>query len=325
MKDQVRLIQQCKERSNGNLAAEMSELLGVNLDAAYRRMRGDTALTLDEIKKICLKYNISFDSIINYSGSVVPFQFNAMFNEEFSILNYLRAISEQLAVMAQIENSKIVLTAMDLPYFRIFGFQALSKFKLFFWQRSVLNLDQFKFKRFDVDDAMDEYLEVVDGIYRDYHCVESVEIWAPESLDSTIKQVIYYVESGLFTNRKTMHAIYEDLEMLLNKLENEAALGKKILQSSEEIVTSKFDMYQSDIFLSNNSIQAKIGDKTYSYVSFNSFNSLMSFNPSFSMECNRWIEQIRLKSVLLSEVSEKLRYQYFLKLRNRLEELKRMF
>jgi hypothetical protein len=325
MEDQIRLIQQCKERSRGNLAAELSELLGVNLDAAYRRMRGDTSLTLDEIKKICLKYSISFDSIINYSGSVVPFQFNAMFNEEFSILHYLRDIADQLAVMAQIENSKIVLTAMDLPYFRIFGFKALSKFKLFFWQRSVLNLEKFKFKKFDVDDEMDEYLEVVDRIYRDYHKVESVEIWAPESLDSTIKQVIYYIESGLFTNKKTIDAIYQDLEFLLNKLENEAALGKKILQSPKEIVTSKFDMYQSDIFLSNNSIQANIDDRVYSYVSFNSFNSLMSFSPSFSLECKMWIEQIRLKSVLLSEVSEKLRYQYFLKLRNRLEELKRLF
>ena len=49
---QTILIEQCKERVGvKNLAAELSELLGVNTDAAYRRMRGTTALTFKKFKK----------------------------------------------------------------------------------------------------------------------------------------------------------------------------------------------------------------------------------------------------------------------------------
>ena len=93
MSNQNLLIEHCKDRVGAkNLANELADLLGVNVDAAYRRMRGVTALTFDEIQKICLHFNISFDSIINYSGKLVPFQFNGMFGSKFSMHAYLENI-----------------------------------------------------------------------------------------------------------------------------------------------------------------------------------------------------------------------------------------
>jgi hypothetical protein len=322
---QTILINQCKERIGAkNLAAVLSELLGVNADAAYRRMRGDTALTFDEIQKICLRFNISFDSVINYQGRLVPFQFNGMFKDKFSIINYLSGIEQELKMLSKMgtNDAKIVMTAMDLPYFRQFGFKSLSRFKLFFWQRSVLNLPEFATRKYDANESLGEYEDITDRIYHNYHGVPSTEIWAPETLDSTIKQLQYYLESGLFINRESALQICDDIDALLSKLEGEAQLGRKLIQTSKGTISSAFEMYQSDIFLSNNCIQAFKDGKTYTYVSFNSFNSLMSFSPHFSEECNRWIEQIRLKSILLSEVSEKLRYQFFKSLREKLEGLR---
>ncbi len=321
------LIEQCKERvGSKNLASELADLLGVNLDAAYRRMRGDTALTFDEIQKICQRFNISFDSVINYQGRLVPFQFNAMFKDKFSILQYLKGIEQELEMLAKMGSSdaSMVLTAMDLPYFRQFGFKSLSRFKLFFWQRSVLNLPNFSTRKYDANESLGEYEEITDRIYQSYHGVSSTEIWAPETLDSTIKQVQYYLESGLFVDKKSAQQICDDIDALLTKLEGEAQLGRKLIQTPKGTISSPFEMYQSDIFLSNNCIQAVKDGRVYTYVSFNSFNSLMSFSPHFSDECNRWIEQIRLKSILLSEVSEKLRYQFFRSLREKLEGLREM-
>jgi hypothetical protein len=322
---QAVLINQCKERIGAkSLAAELSELLGVNTDAAYRRMRGDTALSFDEIQKVCQHFNISFDSVINYQGKLVPFQFNAMFQSKFHILEYLKNIEQELKTLSRLgaESAKITMTNMDLPYFRQFGFKSLSRFKLFFWQRSVLNLEDFKQKKFDAYEQLDDYETITDNIYKYYHGVSSTEIWAPETLDSTIKQIQYYHESGLFVSKESATAICDDVQYLLDKLEQEAQLGKKVVQTPKGAISSDFEMYQSDIFLSNNCIQAEFNNKTYTYVSFNSFNSLMSFSPHFSQECTHWVEQIRLKSILLSEVSEKLRYQFFKNLRQKLDELR---
>ncbi|MDA0778964.1 MAG: hypothetical protein O3C19_07870, partial [Bacteroidetes bacterium] len=289
-----------------------------------RRMRCRTELSFSEIQKICIHFNISFDSIINYRGRLVPFQFNGMFQDKFSIIGYLSNIEQELKMLAGLEDKggRMTMTAMDLPYFRQFGFKSLSRFKLFFWQRSVLNLEEFSTKKFDANESLGEYEEITDRIYQSYHGVSSVEIWAPETLDSTIKQIQYYLESGLFVDKTSAFQICDDIEALLTKLEGEAQSGRKRMLTDQDIVSSTFEMYQSDIFLSNNCIQAVKDGRTYTYVSFNSFNSLMSFSPHFSEECNRWIEQIRSKSILLSEVSEKLRYQFFKSLRTKLDNLR---
>jgi len=316
-------LEECRERNTSkNFAQELSSLLGVNLDAAYRRIRGTTPLIFNEIQKICLHYRLSFDSVINYEGRTFPFQFNSMFKEGFEILQYLNEMKYQLKHMADQQDSSIFLTAMDLPYFRQFGFKSLRRFKLFFWQRSVLNLKDFNHKKFDAQDFNESYEEITDEIYKNYHNFKSTEIWTPESLDSTLKQVKYYLESGLFESTESAIMICDDLEQLLDKLEREAQFAKKTLTIGEHTYSSSFEMYQSDIFLSNNSIQAFSGGKVYSYVSFNSFNSLMSYSPTFSAECSAWIEQIRVKSILLSDVSEKLRYQFFQQLRKKIIQLK---
>ena len=323
IESQIRFLKQCSDKlGNKNFANALAELLGVNKDAAYRRMRGTTALTFDEIRKISLTFRVSVDSSINYQGSTVPFQFNAMFQDKFKILDYLRNIASQFSNLQDIDNAHMTLTLMDLPYFRQFGFPALSRFKLFYWQRSVLNLESYRHKKFDWQEPMPEYEEITSQVYQLYHGVDSREIWAPETLDSTVKQVRYFADSGLFVSQDSARQICDDLNELFVKLEREAELGKKYIQVDGQTITSKFEMYQSDLFLSNNCIQARRNDQIFTYVSFNSFNSLMSFNPDFAEECNRWVEQIRLKSILLSEVSEKLRYQFFQGLHAKLDGLR---
>ncbi len=322
MEKQKTFLAACREQAKSkNFALELAELLGLNSDAAYRRIRGTTSLTFTEIEKICLHYSLSFDSSIGYSGRSYPFQFNSMFKDDFQILEYLKEINNSLLSLSQDPNAKLTLTAMDLPYFRQFGFPCLRRFKMFYWQRSVLNLENFKHLKFNASIFKEEYEYVSDEIFKNYHKINSTEIWAPETIDSTLKQVQYYLESGLFESKESALGICEDLHQLLSKLEKEALLARKILTKDGETYSSNLTMYQSDILLSNNSVQGFTSDRVYTYVSFNSFNSLMSYSAPFSDECSAWIEQIRVKSITLSEVSEKLRYQFFQGLRNKIKKL----
>ena len=321
--NQLVFINQCKEKVQGNFARELANLLGVNLDAAYRRMRGTTPLTFDEIGKICLEYDVSFDSSINYQGRSFPFQFISMFkNDGFEIIDYLKGILDQLDLFSKDPDSSMLLTAMDLPYFRQFGYPGLRRFKLYYWRRSVLNLEEYRVQKFSAEYEEPEYEEAMDRIYRTYHQFSSTEIWALETLDSTLKQIEYGLESGFFEKPSDAAAVCDDLEQLLDKLEKETMVGKKSLSDDINSKSSKLAMYQSDILLSNNAIQVHSGGQLYTYVSFNSFNSLMSRAEAFSSECSAWIEQLRAKSILLSDVSEKHRYQFFKRLRDKVFSVK---
>lgn len=326
MNFQHNFVQLCKEKSHqSNFALELADLLHVNPDAAYRRMRGTTALTFDEIVTMSRHFHVSFDSAISYQSRMVPFQFNAMFKDKFHIIEYLTDIAHSLKNMSSSKTGNIAMTAMDLPYFRQFGFKSLSRFKLFFWQRSVLNLESYKHKKFDAEEVISDFEDITDQINFYYHGVPSYEIWAPETLDSTLKQIQYYVESGLFHTKNDFDNICSDLEILLDKLEREAETGKKSIVNELGMLSSSFEMYQSDIFISNNCIQATVNDTSFTYITFNSFNHLMTYAPEFSVECKQWIDQMRSKSILLSEVSEKLRFQFFLSQRKKISALKEAF
>ncbi|MFZ1706039.1 MAG: helix-turn-helix domain-containing protein [Saprospiraceae bacterium] len=326
MKVQLALIKACKEKIEGsNLAQELSELLHVNVDGAYRRMRGSTELTISEIQLICKHFNISFDSIMLYQSNLVPFHFNTMFKERFHIVEYLENIASALKALSVGKNVQIAMTAMDLPYFRQFGFKNLSRFKLFFWQRSVLNLDSHRHKKFNAEEVVEDFEQIVEKINYYYHGVDSYEIWAPETIDRSIKEIQYYVDSGLIESKEDFDKICDDLDDLLNTLERQAETGKKSINNKYGILHSNFEMYQSDIFISNNCIQAETKDETYTYITFNSFNHLMTFSKEFSEECQKWMEQMRSKSILLSEVSEKLRYQFFLSQRKKITYLRSLY
>jgi hypothetical protein len=324
MNTQQGLMQLCKEKCHGEpLANVLAELLSINLDAAYRRIRGTTPLTIDEVKIICHHFKVSVDGVMAYHSKSVPFQFNAMFQDQFQILEYLHTICNALEMMSTQRGTQMSLTAMDIPYFRQFGHKSLSRFKFFFWQRSVLNLESYRHKKFDAEEAIEAYEDIADKIYYHYHGINSYEIWAPETFDSTVKQIQYYKDSGLFATAHEADKICDSLDDLLNKLEREAETGQKKILNTHGSLTSTFEMYQSDIFLSNNCVQAHIGDQVFTHITFNTFNHLMTYSPEFSEECRLWVEQMRSKSVLLSEVSEKLRYQFFVKLRKKVDDLRK--
>lgn len=323
MEIQEALFKLCRQKYEGeSFAQDLATLLNINLDAAYRRMRSQTLLTIEEVKLVCRFFNISFDAVMDYENKMVPFQFNAMYKDKFQILEYLTTICKALEEMTAFNGGLMTMTAMDVPYFRQFGYKSLSRFKMFFWQRSVLNLEAYRHKKFKAEEEIEEFEELVEKIFYFYHGIDSYEIWAPETLDSTIKQIQYYKDSGLFASPEDATKVCDSLDELLNKLEREAETGKKTILNRHGSLSSSFKMYQSDIFLSNNCIQAFLGETVYTHITFNTFNHLMTFNPEFSEECSLWVDQMRSKSVLLSEVSEKLRYQFFLTLREKINGLR---
>jgi len=50
---------------NMSLVDEIAEILGLSNDSAYRRLRGETALSLDETMLLCKKFRISLDMLTN--------------------------------------------------------------------------------------------------------------------------------------------------------------------------------------------------------------------------------------------------------------------
>ncbi len=50
--------------SNISFVDELAENLSISRDSAYRRIRGETVLSLDEVSQICKRFKMSLDEII---------------------------------------------------------------------------------------------------------------------------------------------------------------------------------------------------------------------------------------------------------------------
>jgi hypothetical protein len=72
---QTTLFQLLKQKMAGeeSMGNTLSNLLSVSSDSVYRRCRNETALTIQELKKICNHYSISFDALCEMGDANVGF------------------------------------------------------------------------------------------------------------------------------------------------------------------------------------------------------------------------------------------------------------
>jgi hypothetical protein len=77
------------------------------------------------------------------------------------------------------------------------------------------------------------------------------------------------------------------------------------------IHNQSYNLYSCEVQIGNNSILVTTDSLKISLLSFNTFNSLLTFNLNYCNENEQWIQNLIKKSVLISSVSEKQRLQFF--------------
>src|ERR1043165_5529314 len=56
-----------------SLPEEVADLLSISTDSAYRRIRGEKAITLEEIQKLCNHYKVSLDQLLSIDTDTTMF------------------------------------------------------------------------------------------------------------------------------------------------------------------------------------------------------------------------------------------------------------
>jgi hypothetical protein len=196
--------------------------------------------------------------------------------------------------------------ADEVPMFYAFHSAKLSDFKLFYWQRSVLNVPDYQQKKFEWGLIPEKITALAYDCFKEYMNIPGVEIWTSETILTNIKQIQFYYDSGIVSRQHALELLQENRKMI-DMVQKNAESGRK--QVSDKAET--FSLYNSDVILGTNCIYVTMGDSKYSYISFNTLNSLTTNNPEFCDETEHWIRNLERKSTLISGVSEKQRYQFF--------------
>ncbi|MBC7694794.1 MAG: hypothetical protein H7141_05025 [Burkholderiales bacterium] len=297
--------------ANVSLVDELADLLKISNDSAYRRLRNETVLSLDETYKICKHYQISIDSVFSNRGDSVSCNYIKLTDSSDNFESYLSGILAQLTRLQKSEDIKIIYAAEEIPIFHSFYSKELASFKLFYWQRSVLNIPEYQSKKFEWDIIPEKQLQLAVDIYKTYLQLPSTEIWTVDTIHTTIKQIDYYFESGAFLEKEDAILVLLELKKMVQAI-NRFAENENKNEKNKSIITP-FNLYNSDLVIGTNCIYINANGSVYSYISFNTMNSLTTANQQFCEEIEHWTKNLIKKSTLISGVAEKQRFQFFSK------------
>ncbi|MBN1182846.1 MAG: hypothetical protein JXB49_11200 [Bacteroidales bacterium] len=308
--------------ASSSLVNELADLLELSIDSAYRRLRGETQLTLDEILTICNHFKISFDTFIDVSSNTVTFEYLEMNDKEDSFGNYLESLYKNLQIINGARQKQIVYACEDIPVFHNYKYPELAAFKIFYWMRSILNVPSLLNEKFNSDLVPVSLIEKGRQIVDLYAAIPSIEIWTDTTINSTIKQIEFYWEAGMFLSLENALKVCDNLRMQIDEIQKQAELGNKYrTEQNIHEFKNNYTVYFSEIELTNNCVLVNLGETKSVYLSHFTFNTMSTTNHSYCKETERWLNNIIKKATLISGVSEKLRYQFFRKAHLAIEKL----
>jgi hypothetical protein len=324
---QTNLMQRIKSSLPGNISLvdELADLLNVSNDSAYRRMRGETQLSIEELALICKHFKISFDSFINSGDeSCVNFTYHQLSSHVNTFKEYLQGIKDDLDQMMKFpENERqVIFAAEDIPVFQNFAHPHLTAFKIFYWNKSILNAKGFEDSKFETAHIDKELMQLALDIYERYSKVSSVEIWSDDTVNSTIKQIEFYWDSGAFKSKQDALKVCEEVNLMFLRISKQAELNVKLdLTNKPTSTENNYALYHSDVMIGNNCVLSTMGNMKGAYISYNTFNVMLTTNANFCNETELWLKNLIRKSNLISGVAEKQRYRYFKRIHEILNKL----
>ncbi len=291
-----------------NMASSVADLLSISREGAYRRLRGDTSFTLDELIILRKKIGISIDELDDGTENI-SFSFKPLYDNPSELQAYFKDIQFRFKKLSHVKGSMTFSVCEDLPFFRQFGYPAIARFKLFYWKHSILLDPSYAQLKFNLESEPDSALEDAVQMNQLYTHLPSTEIWTNKTISNTLKQVEYFYDCGFFEDPKTLVAVYNDLINLVNDLMTEARLAIKLDNNTNP--RGKFTLYVCELSVDNNSIYLETHEPKYLAIGFNSFNSMQTSDMRPLSEYKKWLTAMISKSTNISGQAERIRQDFY--------------
>lgn len=295
-----------------SLVDEISEVLNVSADSAYRRIRGDKVLSLNEAQKLSQHFHVSLDNLMGISSDSVTFKLLYLHEETFSFTNYLKTVLSELERVPDIKSVELIFQLNELNLFHSIQFPEILAFKIYFWSKSNLDFKSYRDKMYSLKVLDDEILEISSRITGYYVKFNTIELLTQEFLISFLKQIEYYWRSGFFENDDDAILLCDKASELIEHLRKQAELGYKFAYGSEPSgQEGNLKLYSNNLTLTDNVIIINMGDQGITYLTNGAINLLQTANQDFYTRNLGMVNGIIRKSTLISGYAEMERNHFF--------------
>ena len=161
-------------------------------------------------------------------------------------------------------------------------------------------------------------------IIRQYNNVPGIELWNLESINSTLSQIRYYKEAGIFKNENDIELVIQSFEKTLDHLQLQAEKGHKFMPGDTEVsYRGAAELYVNEVVIGSNTILAELDDHRISFIPYNVFSFIHTRDTRFNESVFNGFHTLKSKSTLISGTGEKERGKFFRYLRSRVNELRK--
>jgi len=311
--------------SHISMPDQLAELLNISYDSVYRRIRGEKPISMNELKLLCEHFQISLDQVLEIKSEAVLFQAPDINEPEQDFTGYLQGILKQFAYFNSFKTRKLSYLCKDLPIWYFYIFPEIAAFKTFCWIKTVQNNKEYADKKFSLKEfPFNECFALGQQILKEYNRIPCVELWNYESLSSTFRQIEYYKDAGLFSDKEDFTKVINSLRKTIEHLQKQAEVGGKFFPNLPGVVsTEPYELFINEVIIGNNTIILELDSTLHCFINYNVLSYLFTKDPRFTVQASRSFRNLLSRSSNISSTGEKFRNKYFEYQFEKLESLKK--
>lgn len=301
----------------------MQEVLGCSADSAYRRLRGETALSIDEAYKLSNYFQVALSDLESFRDDHVTFTKRPFINSEEKFKLFLEQSLAHLELLLQDPKHVMLYTAKDIPPFYQYRFKALASFKIYVWFRSFYDVKLSKDQEYTMASIPQYLLDLAYKQWEAYSKINAIEIWNDTTILSLINQIEFYYEAGLLASKDEALMICDEFIEMIKVVYKQAIFGKRMADEEKDIPSKvPYKLYYNEVLIMDNNILSKVQGRLIYNIPYAAVNYISTTNEEICGHMEEYILRQAHKSALISDVSEKERNKFFIRMRNKVEALR---
>lgn len=299
--------------ANKTMAEYMADLLYLSNDSIYRRLRGETQLSLQELKTICQHFGLSADSLINLRReNQITCDVGKVGKSQNGFMDFLKGLNLELEKLAQFANPHVIYSGKDIPFFYNLMFPRLFAFKYHMWMQVFALNPDYIHKTFDPEIKDPELISAARKILQRFNSVPSIEIWNEENINGILIQIDFYRNSKYFSSTAEILSMYDEVDELIYHIEKQAEAGYKFLPGQNpDIQQGHYSMLINKVSLSDNLILVRSGDRCKTFINYTVLDFISTNDPGFCLEVETYLQNIIRRSTQISQENIKMRSIFF--------------
>ena len=296
------------------LIEELMDLLFIEREAVYRRLRKDVTFSIHEVVKISSAWNISLDKITGINSGLVPFLMHTInyIDPSEQELNFLKQIIQSINALQDFPDTEFMDICNKLPRQLLAGYTFLNQFYLFKWIYQYVPENTTPFSQVIVSDKKRrltaEYYKAIKNVPNTNFIFDHM------LFDYLVCDIRYFYSIRMITEREK-ELIKNELYELLDYLLEVATKG------CYPETQNKVNLYISHVNVDTNYSYTYTNEANICFIHVFDKYEIYTLDTEMVENFRTWMQLKKRTSFQISEVDEKSRFDFFTKQRQLIDTL----